>query len=361
MKKLCIFITGNVFPVSKNMAYGGERILFYLVQELVNRGHEVYCFMREGSDFAGVGIKDYIPVEPMNDQYDVHFKSAREYSERTGITPDVYFCGYFGKGDPGMFERWPYTELIWCRWSHAKFEFPVKPFNIVSYSNLLQQDMTDSSVPTTMIHYGLPKDLYPFQPDKDDYACWIGKLEGGKAPHIGIKLAKAAGIKLVIMGPPYNTGTFWNEVAPYIDNESIFWVRGVDDAMKCEIMSKARCLIYTNNSTWREHAGIIMLEAMAMGTPTVGMSMIQKPCSVETDSFIKDGVNGFVLRYRSDNVQEILDTGVPLINRIHEIDPADCREQFEKRFTADLMARRYEWLFERVAQGERFGTVEVPF
>ena len=123
-------------------------------------------------------------------------------------------------------------ELVWCAWSHSKFEFPnVKPFNVVSYSNLLQEDLAHGGVPSTMIHYGLPKDLYRFNPVKDDYACWLGKLEDGKAPGIGIALATAAGIKLVVMGPPYNSGTFWNEVAPHIDNKNVFWVRGVDDAM----------------------------------------------------------------------------------------------------------------------------------
>jgi glycosyltransferase involved in cell wall biosynthesis len=354
-----IALTGNVFPFGIGHAYGGERILGYLTQELVKLGHEVYLFAREGTNVPEA--TDYIPVEPMTDKYDVHYRAVCDYVDRTGIQPDIYFCGYFGKGNSEVFERWPYLELTWCRWTHAKFEFPnVKPFNIVSYSNLLQEDLANSGVPSTMIHYGLPKDLYAFQPDKDDYACWIGKLEGGKAPRVGIALAKAAGLKLVVMGPPYNTGTFWNDVCPYVDNKTVFWVRGVDDRMKHEIMSKAKCLIYTNDSTWREHAGIIMLEAMAMGTPIVGMSMVQKPCSVETDQFVQDGVNGFVLRYQSDNLEHILSTGVPLLNRIHEIDPAACREQFEKRFTADLMARRYEWLFERIAQGERFESVEVP-
>jgi len=354
-----IFLTGNSFPFGAGLSYGGERILGYLTQELVKLGHQVYLFAREGTNVPEA--TEYIPVGPLSD-YDVHYKAVCDYVNRTGVEPDIYFCGYFGSGTRDVFDRWPYVELCWCKWTHSKFEFPeVKPFNIVSYSNLLQEDLVSSGVPSTMIHYGLPKDLYPFQPDKEDYACWIGKLEGGKAPRVGIELAKAAGLKLVVMGPPYNSGTFWNEVAPYIDNENVFWVRGVDDAMKYKIMSKSKCLIYTNNSTWREHAGIIMLEAMAMGTPIVGMSMVQKPCSVETDDFIMDGVNGYVLRYTSDDLEAIVDTGVPLINRIGEIDPAECRKQFEERFTADLMARRYEWFFNKIKDGSRFDSLEVPF
>lgn len=355
-----VILTGNSFPFGYGHSYGGERILGYLTQELVKMGHEVYLFAREGTNVPEA--TEHIPVGPLSDKCDVHYEAVNKWVAKTGIEPDLYFCGYFGKGNREVFERWPYIELTWCSWSHAKFEFyDINPFNVVSYSNLLQEDLAGRGVPSIMIHYGLPRDLYACNPIKQDYACWIGKLEGGKAPSVGIALAKAAGLKIVVMGPPYNTGTFWNEVAPSIDNKNVFWVRGVDDAMKYEIMSNAKCLLYTNNSTWREHAGIIMLEAMAMGTPIIGMSMEQKPCSVETDQFVKDGVNGFVLHYRSDNPDEILSTGVPLINRIHEIDPAVCRQQFEERFTADLMARRYEWLFERIAQGERFGSAEVPF
>jgi len=68
------------------------------------------------------------------------------------------------------------------------------------------------------------------------------------------------------------------------------------------------------------------------------------------------------LNYRdSNNIDEIIETGVPLINRIHTINPADCREQFEKRFTANLMARRYEWFFNQIKDGSRFESLEVPF
>jgi hypothetical protein len=92
------------------------------------------------------------------------------------------------------------------------------------------------------------------------------------------------------------------------------------------------------------------------------MNRINQDCSIVVDRIVEHGKHGFILNYRDSNsLDEILDAGVPLLNRIHEIDPAACREQFEKRFTAGLMARRYEWLFERIAAGERFSSVEVPF
>lgn len=356
-----IALTGNVFPFGAGHSYGGERILGYLTQELVKLGHEVYLFAREGTNVPEA--TDYIPVGPLTNERDVHYEAAKEYFDAAGFDPDLYFCGYFGEGwDPSILNRFPYVELVWNAWCHMWWQLKQKPFNVVTYSRTLQGDlMRQNGIETTMIHYGLPRDLYAFQPKKENYACWIGKIESGKAPQIGIELAKAAGVKLVIMSPPYNTGTFWKEVCPFIDNENVFWVRGVDDAMKYEIMSKAKCLIYTNNNQWKEHFGIVLAEALAMGTPVVAMNRPGNDCSVVVDRIIEDGKQGFVLNYRdSNNLMEILDVGVPLIRKIHEIDPAACRDHFEKRFTAGLMARRYEWFFDQVIQGKRFDSVEVP-
>ena len=126
-------------------------------------------------------------------------------------------------------------------------------------------------------------------------------------------------------------------------------------------MSKAKVFISSNDNTWCEDYGIVNVEALAMGTPVLAFNRINQDCAIVTDKIIEDGKHGFILNYRdSNNISEILTTGVPLIRRINEINPVDCRKQFEDRFTADLMARRYEWLFERIAQGQRFGSVEVP-
>lgn len=352
-----IAITGNSFPMSKDMAYGGERVVFGLIQELCKLGHEIHVFAKEGSNFNGINIAGYYPVTPV-DGRDAHFETA----VATGHDFGVYMCSYFGENwTEETQERWPYVELTWCRWCHAAWQLNKKPYNVVSYSKVLQQDFMETGIKTTMIHYGLPKDLYQLSMEHDGYAVWIGKIEGGKAPEMGIKLAKAAGLKLVVMGPPYNTGVLWSQVMPYVDNENVFWVRGVDDAMKQKIMSRAKVLIYTNDNSWKEHYGLIMIEAHAMGVPVVGMNRIGQDCSVRVDNIIQDGRNGFILDYKDSNQPEpIIEDGVKLLARISEIDRAECRKSFEERFTAELMARRYEWLYEQVAAGARFDTVEIP-
>lgn len=352
-----ICMTGNSFPMSKDMAYGGERIVYYLIQELAKR-HEVYVVSREGSNFDGIPIVDYVPVGSLTNEIDVHFEAAKAL----GIDFDIFQSNYFGEGwTRESQERWPYCELTWCAWCHAFWQLKEVPFNVISYSKSLQNDFSRLGIPTSMIYYGLPKDLYTFSPNHDGYAVWIGKIEGGKAPGLAIQLARAAGLKIVVMGPPYNTGCFYDQVAPYIDNENVFWLRGVNDKIKQEVMSRAKVFIYSNDNTWREHFGIVMAEALAMGTPILGFNRINQDCSIVIDKIVEDGVHGYILHYNdSNNVQEILDKGVPLLQKIDQIDRMECRKWFEKRFTAELMASRYEWLYNEIVTGKKFGVAEIP-
>lgn len=362
-----IVVTGNVFPMGRHLAYGGERMVMYLAEALAKRGHEILMIAREGSSFAGMPIRGHIRVGPLDNKVDVHFEALTEFMNTTGYEPDVYMCNYFGDGfDPMARQVAPvFTEFPWGCWAHCKpFWKDLVPQNIVSCSRVLQQDFFNRGVLTSMIHYGLPGDLYPFQPESDNYVVWIGKVEGGKRPDLAIELALASGMKIVVMGPPYNTGCFWQQVQPYLDKypDKVFWVRGVDDAQKYKIMSRARCFISSNDNTWKEHFGIVNIEALAMGVPILGFNRIGQDCAIKTDTIIEDGLHGFLLNYKDSNdVAEILEKGTPLLQKIGDISREECRKQFDTEFTVDLMAERYEWLFSYIRINGPVSLVEVPF
>lgn len=354
-----IAFTGNVFPFGEGFAYGGERILYYLIQELSKRGHDIHLFAREGTNVPEKYVKSYTPTPPLDGKRDVHFEAVQNSNQYY----DIYQCNYFGDGwDPAVLDTYPYAELTWCIWAHIPWQLKKSAFNTISYSKVMQDDFFRANVQTSMIHYGIPKDLYSFNNTADDYAVWIGKIEGGKAPHLAIKLAKAAGMKIVLMGPPYNTGCFWQQVGPYIDNETVFWVRGVDDAMKARIMSRAKVFISSNDNTWKEHFGIVNIESLAMGTPILAFNRINQDCAIKTDHIIEDSRHGFLLEYfDSTNEEEILEKGVPRLQKINQIERYECRKQFEARFTSELMAKRYEWFYQQIEDGSRFERLEVPF
>lgn len=357
--KICM--TGNSVPFGEGHAYGGERIIQYLSQELGKLGHEVYLFAQKGTNVPGV--KDYIPVAPIRNDMDVHYAEIKKYIDRTKIDFDVYQCNYFGDGwDREILDRFNYCELTWCAWCHIGHQLKLVPYNTISYSNSLKKDFDECRMPTLRIYYGVPKDLYQCNPCKKDYICWIGKCEGGKAPGMAVKIAKAAGKKIVFMCPPYNTNTFWAEIAPHIDNVNVFWVRGVDDRMKMKIMSEAQCLLYTCSNSWREHFGIVFIEALAMGTPVVGMCRNGHENSLVLDNIIEDGKHGFVLRHNnSEDACEVIEKALPLIKQVESISPVDCREHFETHFAADLMAKRYEYLYNQIQNGRKIYKNEIHF
>lgn len=349
-----IAFTGNVFPFGEGMAYGGERILYYLIQDLAKLGHNVYLFATEGTNVPSKYLKDFVPTPMIHNEIDENYEAVCRYEEKHKVKFDVYQCNYFGEGWNPECLRFPYVELTWCVWCHLKWQLNASVFNTISYSGLMHQDFRNCGVNTVMIHYGLPKDLYQFEPDAEDYCVWIGKIEGGKAPHLAIKLAQAAGLKIVLLGPPYNTGCFWKDVAPYVDNKTVFWLRGVDDAMKQKVMSKARCFISSNDNTWREHFGIVNIEAQAMGVPVIAFNRIGQECAIWTDKMIVDGKHGFFLNYHdSNNVSEIIEKGLPLMSWVSQIDRKDCRANFEERFTSEIMARNYVEMYDRVVAGEQ--------
>ncbi len=363
--KLNIAVTNNVFPYGKKSAYGGERIVGYLVEALVNKGHNVYAFARIGTEPCE-GVKGFYPINAYEGTDDPYYHAVKNLVDTSGIELDVYHCWYFGdKFNSGAITiAKAFVETVWNRWCHRPPFFSKEQAapNIVSYSKVLQQDLLDSGVKSTMIHYGLPKDLYEYSPDHDDYAVWIGKIEGGKRPDLAIQLALAANMKIVLMGPPYNTTHFWQQVAPWLNNPNVYWVRGVDDRMKNKIMRKAKVFISSNDNTWKEHAGIVNMESLACGTPIIAFNRINQECAIWTDSIIEDGKHGFFLNYNDSNdIDEILSKGLPILNRINEINRQECRKQFENRFTSELMAKRYEFLYNHIINVGDVDSLTIPF
>lgn len=356
-------MTSNVYPFGKGISYGGERIIGYLSEGLADLGHEVHLFARQGT-IPPSNVKAFVPVEQMRPDRDVYYDSVHDYLLTTGVKPDVYNCAYFGEAwNKQVLDIAPvYVETVWNRWAHLPWQYKETGFNIVSYSKVLQSHFRQVGVETTMIHYGLPKDLYTFSDEFDNYVVWIGKIEGGKAPSLAIKIALAAGMKIVIMGPPYNTGTFWQEVAPYIDNKNVFWVRGVDDDMKGKIMSRAKCFISSNRDGWVEHAGIVNIESLACGTPILAFNRTTDPSAIWTDQIIRDSVEGFFLNYEtSEDETFIIEKGVSLLNRIGSIDRKACRKRFEDMFTNTLAARRYTYLYAYIQTHGNVQSIEFPF
>jgi glycosyltransferase involved in cell wall biosynthesis len=188
------------------------------------------------------------------------------------------------------------------------------------------------------VHNALRVDTWPFQPDKGDYALFLGRFHPNKAPHLALEAAHAAGLPLVLAGKcaePVERAYFEREVLPRLtDADQVY---GVADAVaKRKLLAEARCLLFPVQ--WEEPFGMVMIEAMACGTPVVALRGGAVP------EVVVDGVTGFI----RDSPDEL----PAALARVHEIDPVACRARVERDFSATKLAAGYEAAY-RVALARR--------
>ena len=186
-----------------------------------------------------------------------------------------------------------------------------------------------------VVAHGLdPARVVPTQPSTvDDTLLFIGRMTDQKRPDRAIEIARRCEHPLKLAGSrdPGNPYYFEHHVKPALGS-AIEHVGAVDDARKRELLSAARALVFPID--WPEPFGLVMIEAMACGTPVIAWNNGAAPEVVE------HGVTGFIV----DNI----DDAVAAVARLPELDRATIRARFLERFTAERMARDYVALYERL-------------
>jgi glycosyltransferase involved in cell wall biosynthesis len=183
------------------------------------------------------------------------------------------------------------------------------------------------------VHNGLPLDRYPAPAAKDDFVLYLGRISRHKGVHLAVEAARRAGRRLVIAGGPSVP-----EERAYLDDcvrprlgAGAEWIGEVDFATKVELLHRARCLLFP--ARWHEPFGLALVEAMACGTPVVGLRIGAVP------ELVVDGVAGVVC----DRVDEL----PAAIERAGALDPHACRAH-AARFSAARMAAAYEDVYRAV-------------
>ncbi|MGF1663189.1 MAG: glycosyltransferase family 4 protein [Kineosporiaceae bacterium] len=187
------------------------------------------------------------------------------------------------------------------------------------------------------VHNAIDVPSFPFREAKDDYVLWIGRFVEMKAPHLAIDAARAAGRRIVLAGKcsePRERAFFEAEVAPRLGPD-VEYVGEADAALKRELYSRARCLVFPLQ--WEEPFGMVMAEAMACGTPVVALRRGAVPEVVE------HGVGGLVV--------DDLDAMAGAIHAADDLDPEGCRRLVQERFDLPVMADGYERVYRDVLDG----------
>src|SRR6059036_818439 len=314
--------------------YGGtERIVSYLTEELVRLGHEVTLFA------SGDSVTNARLIAPCQRSLRKNERCKDPVAREVLLVDHVLEHGdefdviHFHTG---------YLHFPVCRCLsvphittlHGRLDLPdlVPVFDrfrdepLISISNAQRQPLAWANWQTTIYH-GLPTDLFSFRRGSDDYLAFLGRISPEKGADRAIEIAKRVGIPLKIAAKVDRADRryFKRVVEPLLNDSHVEWLGEISDQQKNGFLGNAYALL--SPIDWPEPFGLVMIEAMACGTPVIAYNRGSVP------EIVEDGKTGFV-------VEDEL-SAISAVDRLAGLDRAEIRKIFEVRFTARRMALDY--------------------
>ncbi|MEZ4311603.1 MAG: glycosyltransferase family 4 protein [Polyangiaceae bacterium] len=181
-----------------------------------------------------------------------------------------------------------------------------------------------------IIHHGLDLSEYPWTAKKERYACFLGRIAPIKGTHLAVQAAARARVPLKIAGEiqPIFRGYWESEVRPFVDGKSIEYVGEATAPVKKALLAGASALLFPIQ--WNEPFGLVMIEAMACGTPVLAFPGGSVP------EVVKHGVSGWICTGLDDLAARLAEPG---------ISAEACRAHVESLFTTDRMTEEYEAVY----------------
>lgn len=332
--------------------YGGtERVIWWLTEALVELGHDVTLYASADSETSAA----LVPCAPQALRLagiNNHLAYTVAMLDRVRREADRYDVIHFHVD----FVQFPLFRDLADRCFttlHGRLDLPdFKPgfdafpeMNLVSISDHQRQPLPDANFVAT-IHHGLPEGLIPFNPDGGDYLAFLGRISPEKRPDRAIEIAKRSGMRLKIAAKVDHADEryFQEKIKPLLDDPLIEFVGEIGDDDKPEFLGKARALLFPID--WPEPFGLVMIEAMAAGTPVIAWD------NGSTREVIDDGRSGYLVNS--------IDAAVVAVERCALLPRQSVRGCFDRRFTARHMAEEYLELFSAAIGSDRAQSA-VPF
>jgi glycosyltransferase involved in cell wall biosynthesis len=231
---------------------------------------------------------------------------------------------------------------------HLQFYLRFREMPLVSVSHAQRLPLRTANFVAT-VHHGLPIDLHrPTFDGRSDYLAFLGRLSPEKRPDRAIAVARAVGtpLKIAAKADKVNECCYFREVIlPLLREPDVEFVGEIDDAAKAEFLGHAAALLFPVD--WPEPFGLVMIEAMACGTPVIAF-----PCG-SVPEIIEDGLTGRIVSTMDEAAQAVAEA--------LKLDRKAIRRRFEERFSAVRMTKDYLRLYRAMTRrrADR-GTVDVP-
>jgi glycosyltransferase involved in cell wall biosynthesis len=322
--------------------YGGtERVVAYLTDALVELGHEVTLFA-SGDSQTRAHLAPIWPralrldptvhdhFAPLFMQLETVARRAREF--------DVIHChlDYFAYPTLRLLGVPSVTTL------HGRLDLPELPplyalyheMPVVSISDAQRQPLPEANYVAT-IHHGLPQRLLKRGPG-GDYLAFLGRISPEKAPDAAIRIAAQAGMPLKIAAKidKADQEYFKTTIEPLLANADVEFIGEIGEHQKSDFLGHAAALLFP--IAWREPFGLVMIEAMACGTPVIAFNNGSVP------EVLQHGLTGFIVNSESEAAASL--------RNIHQLDRDRVRAEFDRRFTSHHMAQNYLKLYSRLTR-----------
>lgn len=326
--------------------YGGtERVVSYLTEELVAQGHDVTLFA-SGDSRTSARLISPCPRalrldKSVKDQLAHHLVMLEDVFRRTDEFDVMHFHVDYLHYPLSRRARQPQLTTLHGRLDLADLlplysEFAEMP--LVSISDAQREPLPDARWLGT-VHHGLPLDLHAPREAPGRYLAFLGRISPEKRVDRAIEIARQVGMPLRIAAKVdrADRAYFTREIRPLLDASFVEYLGEIGEAEKTEFLGNAYALLFPID--WREPFGLVMIEALACGTPVIAWR------HGSVSEVLEDGVTGFLV--------EELEDAVAAVSRVASLSRRRCRSVFEERFSARRMAQDYLAIYQRVLCEDR--------
>jgi glycosyltransferase involved in cell wall biosynthesis len=326
--------------------YGGtERVVSYLTEDLVAAGHDVTLFASGDSQTAARLIapcERAIRLQPEGaDGVAYHTIMMHQVAKRIDEFDVLHFhTDYF------HFPTFEYFAGKTLTTMHGRLDAPSMAGILREFPRMPLVSISDAQrlpVPwahwVRTVHHGLPSDTYELGSGAGGYLAFVGRISPEKGPDRAIAIAKGANvpIKLAAKIDVVDRAYFERDIAALFDDPLVDYIGEIGDHQKSEFFGGALALVFPID--WPEPFGLVMIEAMATGTPTIAFR------NGSVAEIIEDGVTGFIV----DTVEE----AVAAVPKLASLDRRAIRQRFEDRFAIRRVSDNYVALYKKLARTAR--------
>ena len=326
--------------------YGGtERVVSFLTEALIGLGHDVTLFA-SGDSVTSAKLEAIWPqalrLDPsIRDPIAPHMllmEAARAAADEFDVMHfhmDYWPFSMFSR------QRTPFVTTMHGRLDLPELQPVFDRFNkvpVVSISDAQRRPLLQANYVGTVLH-GLPADLLTPRPVKPEYLAFLGRIAPEKGPDRAIRVARACGIPLKIAAKVDRADQVYFDqvIRPMLDGGGVEMIGEINDAQKPDFLSGAVGLLMPID--WPEPFGLVMIEAMACGTPVIAFNRGSVP------EIVEDGVSGFVV--------EDSQGAIGAVRKLHQLSRDTVRARFDARFTARRMAQDYLSIYRSLAGEQR--------